>query len=236
MSPTIRLAPRTVLLALLACIGILVALHFLAVAAGLSRHDDPYAYRSIHLDSEVSVGTWFAQTLLVGIAIVLAVLALAGRGRADRWWKHWLGLAFVALYASIDEGSALHEQATPAIRRLTGLSGGAFGPAWILAGAVVVLVLLLVYLRFLVQLPGRTRNLLALGAAVAVSGAFGAEIVNVVYASDRGTHSYGYQSLAALEEALEKVGISIVLYALLDYARGHVPPVTLASVGSASDR
>jgi hypothetical protein len=235
MNAEIRLPPRRIFLFLLACIGLLVVLHFVAVAAGLQVHDNPYAYRSIHLDSEVSVGTWFAQTLLFVVAILLALIGVAARSAGERWWKHWLGLAAVAVYASIDEGSALHEQATPVVRRVTGLSGGVFGPAWVLAGLAVGLVLVLVYRRFLVELPSRTRNLFLLGVGVSVTGGFGAEIVNVVYAADRTTHSYGYQSLAALEEALEKLGVAVVVYGLLDHMRRYGAPVTVRSAEARSD-
>ena len=224
---TIPLRPERALWIVVVCIAILVLLHAVAVAAGLRIHDNPYAYRVIHLDSEVSVGTWFAQVLWLAAAVLLGTIAGAGRRAGDRWWRHWVGLSVVAVYLSVDEGAAVHEQATPVVRRLTGLSGGIFGPTWIVAAAVVGLVLLLVYARFIVALPPRTRNLLALGAAVVVAGSAGAEIVNVLYAGGRGTHSVGYQVLAGLEESLETLGVGIVVAALLDHMRRHVAPVAL---------
>lgn len=224
---TLHPAPARVLAVVVACIGVLVVLHAAAVAAGLRRHDNAYAYRVVHLDSEVSVGTWFAQVLWLSVAVLLGTIAAAGRRARDRWWRHWAGLAVLAVYLSIDEGAAVHEQATPVVRRVTGLSGGVFGPTWVLAAAAVGLVLLAVYLRFLVALPSRTRNLLLIGAGVAVAGAAGAEIVNVVYAGSRGTQSVGYHALAGMEEALEKLGLGIVLFALLDHVRRHVAPVGL---------
>jgi len=224
---TILPAPARALWVVLACIAALLLLHAAAVAAGLRVHDNPYAYRVIHLDSEVSVGTWFAQVLWLAAAVLLGAIAAYGRRARDRWWRHWAGLAALAVYLSIDEGAAVHEQATPVVRRLTGLSGGVFGPAWVLAAAAVGLVLLVVYFRFLVALPARTRNLVLLGAAVAVGGAVGAEIVNVIYAGSRGTHSVGYHALAGLEEALEKLGLGVVIFALLDHVRRHVAPFAL---------
>lgn len=222
------LSPAAVLRAVVACVAVLVALHAAAVAAGLSIHDDPYAYRVIHLDSEVSVGTWFAQVLWLAVAVVLGVVAAAGRRRADRWWRHWLGLSLLAVYLSVDEGAAVHEQATLVLRRVPGLADAVPGPAWVLGAGVVGVVLLAVYVRFLRALPARTRTLLVAGAAVAVAGAVGAEIVNVVYADSRGTRSVGYHALAAFEEALEKLGLGIVLFALVDHLRRHVAPLAIA--------
>ena len=226
---TLPLDPGRALRIVVACIAVLVALHALAVAAGLRIHDNPYAYRVIHLDSEVSVGTWFAQILWLAAAVLLGVIGAVGRRLGDRWWRHWLGLSALAVYLSIDEGAAVHEQATPVVRRITGLSGGVFGPTWIVAAVAIGLVLLVVYSRFLVALPARTRNLLLLGGAVAVAGAAGAEIANVVYAGSRGTHSVGYHALAGMEEALEKLGVGIVVAALLDHVRRHVAPLAVVA-------
>jgi hypothetical protein len=226
---TLPLAPGRAFRFILVCIAVLVVLHALAVAAGLWIHDRPYAYRMIHLDSEVSVGTWFAQVLWLAGALLLGVMAAVGRRVGDRWWRHWLGLSALAVYLSIDEGAALHEQATPVVRRVTGLSGGVFGPTWIIAAAAVGLVVLAVYARFLVALPARTRNLLLLGGAVAVAGAAGAEIGNVVYAASHSTRSIGYHALAGMEEALEKLGVGIAVVALLDHVRRHVAPLAVVA-------
>ena len=225
---TFPLTPGRVFWIIVVCIAVLVLLHAVAVAAGLALHDRPYAYRAIHLDSEVSVGTWFAQALWLAAAVLLGVTGAVGRRVGDRWWRYWLGLSVLAVYLSIDEGAALHEQATPVVRRLTGLSSGVFAPAWILAALAVGLVLLVVYARFLVGLPARTRNLLLLGGAVAVAGAAGAEVGNVVYAASHSTRSVGYHALAGLEEALEKLGVGIAVVALVDHVRRHVAPLAIA--------
>ena len=96
-SLTIRASPARALAVVVGCVGVLVCLHAAAVAAGLARHDDAYAYRVIHLDSEVSVGTWFAQALWLAAAVVAGMIAAAGRRVGDRWWRHWAGIAALAV-------------------------------------------------------------------------------------------------------------------------------------------
>lgn len=224
---TISVAPGRVFAVLVGCIAVLVALNFLAVELGFRFHDNPHAYRFLHLDREVSVGTWFAQALLLAAAGLLALIGLAARRAGARWSTHWIVLALVALYASVDEGSMLHENSLSAVRRLTGLSEGAFRATWVVAGVAVAAVLLVVYIRFLAALPGRTRNLFLASAGIAAAGAMGTEVLGVHYTHVRGTYNYTYQALAAAEEALEKLGVSVLIFALLDYVRRHLLPLVL---------
>lgn len=227
MTLTIRLGPARVFRVLVLAVTVLVALNFVGVALGYHLHGNPYAYRVIHLDREVSVGTWFAQVNLLLVAALLGVIAAARRNARERWAAHWLVLALVALYASIDEGSTLHEQTTPLLRRVADWTQPAFGPPWIVIGSVVSLVVLVVFLRFLLHLPARTRSLFLVGAGLTVAGAVALEVVSVEYAAwrPRGIRSYGYQGLVALEEAVEKLGVCVLVYALLDYIRRQIPVV-----------
>jgi hypothetical protein len=220
---TVRLDPGRVFRYLVLAVAVLLALNAVGVVLGYALRDNPYAYRVIHLDREVSVGTWFAQTNLLFVAALLALIGAARRQAGDRWAPYWIALALVALYASIDEGSTLHEQTTALLRRLVGWTGSVYGPPWVIVGSVVVLAVLAFFLRFLLHLPARTRSLFILGAALTVAGAVVMEIVSVEYAAwrPRGIHSYGYQTLAAVEEGLEKVGVCVLVFALLDYMRRH---------------
>lgn len=235
MSLLVRLDPGRVFRCLVAAVGALLILNVVGVVLGYWLRNNPYAYRVIHLDREVSVGTWFAQTNLLFVAILLALIGFAARASRDRWAPYWIALALVSLYASIDEGSTLHEQTTALLRRITRETEGVYGPPWIIIGSAASVVVLLVFLRFLVHLPRRTRILFLLGAATTVAGAVGMEVLSVEYAGwrPRGIRSYGYQILAAVEEVLEKLGVCVLAYALLDYMRRHASIVVTsdAAVG-----
>jgi len=225
MGLTVRVDPARVLRYLVLCVAVLLALNLLAVVAGYRLRENPYAYRVLHLDREVSVGTWFAQTNLLFVAALLGLIGAAGRKAGDRWSRYWFALGFLALYASIDEGSTLHEQMTAFLKRLTAHAQAFYGPPWAVVGMLVALVALIVFLRFLLHLPARTRYLFVLGAAMTVAGAVVLEIVSVEYAAQRGVRSYGYQTLAAVEEGLEKLGVCVLVYALLDHLRRYTSVV-----------
>lgn len=236
MTLTVRLDPARVFRYLVLAVAVLLALNVVGVVLGYSLRDNPYAYRVIHLDREVSVGTWFAQTNLLFAAALLALVGAAARKAGDGWAPHWLALALVALYASVDEGSTLHEQTTALLRRLVGWTGAVYGPPWIIVGAAVSLVVLVVFLRFLLHLPARTRSLFLLGAAMTFTGAVVMEVVSVEYAAwrPRGIRSYGYQTLVAVEEGVEKLGVCVLVFALLDYTRRHASvAVTFGPAGEA---
>ncbi len=64
------------------------------------------SWRLANLDSELSVATFFAATLLWAAAAGWLLVALAAQPPARSVWVWWLALAWLA----IDEGNAIHER------------------------------------------------------------------------------------------------------------------------------
>ncbi len=107
--------------------------------------------------------------------------------------------------------------------RAFGLSG-IFYYAWVLPFSILVFVFLVFYAPFFLRLPGRTRNLIALAGTLYLGVALGAEIVAALVHQDGNRETLVFVGIFTLEEWLEMTGISVFIFALLDYAARHLPP------------
>lgn len=85
---------------------------------------------------------------------------------------------------------------------------------------VVVFMILAAFFKFWLHLPVRTKVLFAAAVAIFIGGAVGVEMYSAWYRSEMGGVNFEYRGLlAALEEGMEKLGILVLIYALLDYLR-----------------
>jgi len=180
---------------------------------------------------EANIPTWYASILLAGAGALFAAIGRlqpSGARPATPWWY---ALAVIFILLSIDEAAMLHERiATPlggALRNRDGL-GGLFSIRWTVVYAPLVVLFALVFLRFLLQLPWRTRVLLTLAGFLFACGALGIEMIEGVY-----THRQGRDlqmgnavqfMLTLMQETLEMLGSVMLIYALLDYLGRHVLP------------
>lgn len=127
---------------------------------------------------------------------------------------------------SMDEASSIHELFTEPLRRLLHTSGF-FYFAWVIPGLAFVLTIAIIYWRFLLHLPTRTRWLFVVAAILYIAGAIGTELVGGWYVELYGRKNLIYSILAMLEETLEMFGIIVFVYALLDYVIVNVGEVRI---------
>ena len=178
---------------------------------------------------EESIPTWYATILLFVVAVLLVFIVLAKFQEGDGYRWHWTILAIGFLYLSIDEGAGIHEIFVDPMKQAFDPSGFfAFG--WQIAAIPVVLVIAVLYLRFIVQLPARTRIGLIVSASLYLGGAL---IVEGISASlyDDNNISMMYLAVATIEELFEMSGVVLFIYTLLDmmersgysFALHHVP-------------
>lgn len=91
---------------------------------------------------------------------------------------------------------------------------------WLIYGIAFVLAIGLLYLRFLLNLPSRTRNWIVGAAAVFLFGALGVETFFAAsYVGPLGFTDDPLQRMAlyALEEVSECIGVLLLIYGLLDH-------------------
>jgi hypothetical protein len=75
----------------------------------------------------------------------------------------------------------------------------------------------LLFIRFFLQLPNRSKILFALSGVIYLSGVLGVEIIAGRYMAAYNEWGYEYLKLAALEEGLEMFGAIFFNFSLLDY-------------------
>lgn len=173
--------------------------------------------RTLDVNEENSVPTWFSSSLLLLCSVLLVAIASAAKrlGERDALW--WAALSVIFVLLSLDETASFHESATELLRSLLH-TGGLLYYAWVIPGGACVFVFGLAYLGFLFRLPTKTRWLFIASGALYVSGALGSEMLNGLWASLHGESNLTYSALVTVEEFLEMSGAILFLYALMLYA------------------
>jgi hypothetical protein len=131
----------------------------------------------------------------------------------------------------------------------TGITpGGAISFFWVVPGAIFVFIVLLVYLRFLANLPQNTRRLFLFAGALFVLGALGIEMLTAQVVSSSEAISGWIESASggmigrgsagaiptilkglqtSVEEMFEMLGLTAFVYALLAYISSYVEDVSV---------
>src|SRR5688572_13290926 len=175
-----------------------------------------------NLDGENSLATWFSvvQLFCVGAVLIFAALNNQRTHELSSVALIIAGLLFVGLW--IDEEAELHENLDYMARHF-GLHEWAFvgrWSAWMVAYAVLGLLALALGARHLVALWRNFRPVAVIGLAGSILymiGAVGFEIVSFPFRGSAATEALQLQA-QAIEEFLEMLGVSVILYAALALA------------------
>ncbi len=218
-SPTLRISPWK-LLRLLLLVGLGLALVSLLVQLYVYTGTEFRGLNSIvkltNVDAENSIPSWYSAVLLMLCSASLYGIYRLEHQARRQYAGSWLGLAVIFLALSVDETVQFHELTGDIIQEKFSLSGFLYF-AWVIPGTLFVVTFIAIYLRFLLNLPARTRYL-ALGAgALYLAGALGVEVVTAGYVARYGDETLTYAAFSTLEEFLEMIGASLFLYTLLAY-------------------
>ncbi len=195
----------------------LVAAYVVTQLAGYER--DGYLLGVVplfDLDEEANLPTLYSTlTQLLAAAILAGLASLEGAGGSRR--PYWLGLSAIFCLLAVDEAAQLHELVGGLIESRIRTTGYFFY-SWIVPYFGLLVVLAMLYGRFLFRLPAATRVLiLAAGLTFAV-GVIGIEAAAARHDELYGQETWTYTGLAMIEEILEMGGVAIFTYALLAYA------------------
>jgi hypothetical protein len=201
-------------------------------------HDVALGFVSLFdLWNESNLPTWFSSFLLLCAASLLALIATAKRHAGDPYAKHWVGLALVFLYLSIDETAMLHELIGTVFAAVAGRFSAFFATTWVWMYPFLVIVAAfgVVYLRFLFALPRRYQWLFVVSGIMYVGGALGLEFVEAYYKVltgvdlkfETGGHLVVLATLIGVEEMLEMGGIVLFVVALLRYLQASIGSVAI---------
>ncbi len=204
------LTAAAVLLVLASMVGQLVK-HVLG-------HDTVFGLVGLfYIDAENNIPSYFAASLLLMAALLLAIIAALKAKSRDVHAVKWTVLAFTFLYLSMDEAASIHEMLTEPTRRLFGLQPrGILYFAWVVPGMAVALAFGLYFLTLLQRVPARTRRLFLLAAGMFLGGAIGMELIGGRYFELHG-EDLTYTLIATVEESLEMAGAIVFNFGLMQY-------------------
>jgi len=204
----LRINPRWVL-AVLVAVNLFLALADLFTLGLDSVIGSDQLRRVFDVDAEKSVPTWFSTIQLFIAFGLVAVIAWIARVEKDRYAIHWALLALIMLALSIDEAAGFHEAGATVM--------GWLGPGghWVVLGAVFICAVGLFFLPFLRALPMRYAALFCLAALILISGAVGVESLQLWNVNE--ALSIRGEYFARVEEFLERIGITVFIFALLLY-------------------
>jgi hypothetical protein len=207
-------------------LGGLVVLLVLAHVVGLlfrfvGGHPNVHGFVPLFdLYEENNIPTYYSSTLLLLCSCLIAIIAGFKKRQNDTFTGHWITLAIIFLYLSVDEASSIHEWLSPATKRIVDARGLLFY-AWVIPGMILVVVFAAFYWRFVLNLPSKTRWAFCTAAILYLAGAIGMELLGGRHHERYGIDNISYSLLVMLEESLEMTGIVVFVYGLLDYMRAN---------------
>ncbi len=184
------------------------------------------------VDSEQTIPAFYSTLTLLCCAALVAVVGWIIKPVNDVWGWRALSVAFAL--AGLDENAAIHEKAIEPIRNGLAIDSGPLYYAWVIPGALAVILLAAGFSGFLLRLPGDTRTRYLIAGALFVVGAIGFEALAASYVSggievvapdvdpDAARSGLLYMLLATIEEALEMVGAAMFLTATVAHMENHL--------------
>ena len=221
------LRPKRVLAIMLAALFFLMFMHVLLLiirpALGYGYHQVWGLVVAFDIGSEANVPTYWSVVVMVAAGLLPFWIAAEARRKGLPFVWQWRVLGTLLLLMSLDEAAQLHDGVLGRIWNQTvGRGEGIAYYGWYLPLIPVVILIGLAYLPFLRHLPRRYTWFFVASAAVYFLGAIGAEMVESVLAF-RGFIGPNAESQIIedtsqlVEESLEIAGMTLFVYALLDY-------------------
>ena len=188
--------------------------------------------RLFDTNGEANIPSWYSSSALLAASALLFVIATLKAQTADDYVLHWKCMGLIFLYLSLDETAVIHEMLSKPLQALLQTSGWLYYP-WVLVAGFGIILLSILYAKFLLHLPAKIRRGCLLAGITFVCGAI------VVECFQAKQHSIGQNSAVdvlvttTIEEFLEMTGIALFIHTLLQYLNEQLPGQTSAA---AADR
>ena len=208
----IPLTPRSIRKLLTAVTGGLLVAHSVVQVGIYGFGAKKHWLDSLNMDRELNLPTLFSSALLLMAALLMRRLGQSSDRIAT---QDWLLLSKIFIFLALDEALQIHEiLIIPGLRHQV---HPALASTWVVPYSVLALILLWRFRRFLGSLSKATALRLLRSGAVYIGGAIGMEMVGsfAVRSSLIRLHSPWYGAITGLEEALELLGIILLIDALL---------------------
>ena len=179
-----------------------------------------------NFDREANLPSLYSALALGFCSYLLATIATVKKKAKARYAKHWKALSFIFLFLAIDEATSIHELLMPVMKGVVDAEGFLYFP-WIIPAFCLVIIFLLVFRKFILALPIKTKTLFIISGTIYILGALGMEMIGG-YVADNAGYSVIYGIVSSIEELLEMFGIVIFTYALLSYLQSQIPKLSFS--------
>lgn len=220
----IRHVAVIVVLASIAIIGMGIFAEFFVATVGTDTFLQDL--RHFRLDAEVTIPAWYSSALMLLCSMQLLIIARLVYLKGQNFTWHWAALGVIFGYMSADESSGIHEVLIDPIRQGFDLHG-ALHFSWVIPGSIVVLLLGLMYVKFLMSLPKPSAVRFLIAGSIYVGGALGMEMVGGYQIDYFGRSSLRYIAAMITEESLEIIGLTIFVLALMRHLTTNFPKFSL---------
>jgi len=196
------------------------------------RTSDPIAHGLIamfNVDLESNVPTYFSSLMLLIISVLLGIIAQYKNKTKGPYFIHWTLLSIAFLFLSLDEAAGFHEGISGSIRTQWDASGY-FQYPWVIPGIFLVLIFVILFFKFWLNLPQKTRMLFLVSGVIYISGAIGIELISGKYAYIHGEDNLVFNMIIMIEEFLEMSGCLCFIYALLRYIEEYIQNIQICFI------
>ncbi len=193
--------------------------------ASLSYNSMSDPSRTFSVDQEANIPTWFTSGIALYLAMTAAMIASVVKSQGSKQSWAWRGISIMAIYIALDEVAGFHELAIEPIRDTWEISPWLY-QAWVIPAMLGVVFIGIIYSRFLWKLPIYTKIYLCLGSLTYITGAIGVEAIGGFVLTTQGLSDW-YVQLSHIEEFLEMMGLIIILYSVVEYARRELKSMTV---------
>jgi hypothetical protein len=167
---------------------------------------------------EDNVPTWFSVLILAFAAVLLFVIYAHKKKNNIKGAHYWLTLGAIFIFLSIDESVQIHEEVAKILRpSVKNDMGGLLYWAWVIPYGLFTVAVVAYFMRFVLKLPKKIRNLFFLSGFLYVFGALGLEFVEGYFYEKYGLNHIYNRILYFVEELCEMGGVTLFIYALLSY-------------------
>lgn len=191
-----------------------VARFLLILVAGFTLAQIVLQFTFFELELEAAILRFFSAVMLLLCSSLFLRIAIAQKRNNTNYFLYWLCLALIFFFLAITKETAIHENLATPIRLALHLSKIQFY-AWVYG--IVVIILPVLFLKFLLSLPKRTIFLFVLGSFTFLAGAFGLDLIVAYIGKLIDHHTALYIGLATFEDVLEMSGIIVLVYGLMSY-------------------
>ncbi len=207
-----------------ASIAVLLADH-------LTGHTSIIIHKSVkvfYLDLEQNIPSFFSMLILLIASALLTVITLLKKKQKASYVIEWSILSIGFFYMAFDEIMAIHDRLVEPLQALLGHQNlGIFYFAWVIPGIIIVALLGIYFLKFVINLPPKTRLAFIIAGAMFVGGSIGVELIEGAVAEKYGLENFSYYALVTIEEALEMFGVIFFIRALLEYIADNYKELNL---------